>query len=731
MAEESHITQPIRSFGIRIQAVTCKCKIPFYSGTSHFFEPDTSTKQCGTESSLLLCSCGGMALNDKGVTPEAKSENDNNLPMAFMRAHRVKLFEVRQRNSNGFEGHQQSARNLIAVLIPPSILPQAKSEDPSFSFASGQVRGPTNKEEVEFEISSAGSISRIFQRAMRPQIEEQGCRRIGGETEATEEQLREKTMREISGKLVHPALADLRLCGVLDLEHNPISGLSVGSADVLLFEFPEPTLGSDDGRGANPGNLTVFEFAEKISGISIPGVSSALIKTLPISLVQLARSDVTALSLCQSKSPDFLAEIPSCPVCLHRMDSKFIGLLEQRPQNICCCSGCAPSAVAASSSRVASVSICRNKDFLTPWPPPSYCTACRVIDNYVRSAAHGANGLGNAARASDPMPLSLESTLLFSDAMDREAGQLLSESCDVIKCADCGMRQTLWVCLTCGLVACGRYSHAHAVKHHYATKHPYSLELATQRIWAYDQAHFVQRRDCSECPIVNLRPHGVTARDGQSQNSHLLLDFNSRGDYLPTQFTGSPLQSSESQDCATSRRPDQSASKKTLVVGKVYEARLQVALADQAEYYEGEMSHLGAKLSEKNVRGRKVSSIEKEEIDSLQLDILQLENDIARLTIEHLKLQTEEADYRTCCERLLRQQREQNQVVGNIQGRMQGDRKTSELYIEELQQQIWDLDAFLNIQHQASQCSEIKNAKIVMTSSRSSSSTRKKGRRRT
>ena len=57
--------------------------------------------------------------------------------------------------------------------------------------------------------------------------------------------------------------------------------------------------------------------------------------------------------------------------------------------------------------------------------------------------------------------------------------------------------------LTCGFVGCGRYSNKHSVAHFEKTRHPYSLELATLRIWDYrhgEYGGFVQRADLLECP---------------------------------------------------------------------------------------------------------------------------------------------------------------------------------------------------------------------------------------
>lgn len=52
-------------------------------------------------------------------------------------------------------------------------------------------------------------------------------------------------------------------------------------------------------------------------------------------------------------------------------------------------------------------------------------------------------------------------------------------------CEVCETTTNLWICLICANVGCGRYSREHAKKHYQETLHTYSLELATQRVWDY------------------------------------------------------------------------------------------------------------------------------------------------------------------------------------------------------------------------------------------------------
>lgn len=66
-----------------------------------------------------------------------------------------------------------------------------------------------------------------------------------------------------------------------------------------------------------------------------------------------------------------------------------------------------------------------------------------------------------------------------------------------MNCQQCDNRKNLWICVICGFTGCGRYFSRHAVAHYEATRHPYSIEVASQRIWNYNgdsYAHSIIRK---------------------------------------------------------------------------------------------------------------------------------------------------------------------------------------------------------------------------------------------
>jgi BRCA1-associated protein len=132
-------------------------------------------------------------------------------------------------------------------------------------------------------------------------------------------------------------------------------------------------------------------------------------------------------------APPGHTELPSCPVCLERLDERATG------------GGIVTT-------------VCNHQfhsDCLQRWGDTS-CPVCRYC------AGGGGGGRGG-----------------------REG---------TTGCEACGERRDTWLCLICGSAGCGRYTEGqHAVRHWRETGHSYALELATQRVWCYASDCFVHR----------------------------------------------------------------------------------------------------------------------------------------------------------------------------------------------------------------------------------------------
>ncbi|KAJ9151368.1 Zf-UBP-domain-containing protein [Pleurostoma richardsiae] len=158
-----------------------------------------------------------------------------------------------------------------------------------------------------------------------------------------------------------------------------------------------------------------------------------------------------------------LIELPTCPVCLERMDDTT-GLMTIICQHVfhCTC--------------------------LQTWKG-SGCPVCRAT---------------NPIPASDP-----------DNPYSRPFGSgPVSNMCSV-----CDTTDDLWICLICGNVGCGRYKGGHAKEHWKDTAHSFSLELETQHVWDYAGDMWVHRliRDKGDGKVVELPSHGRGAAPPNGQ----------------------------------------------------------------------------------------------------------------------------------------------------------------------------------------------------------------------
>jgi BRCA1-associated protein len=161
-----------------------------------------------------------------------------------------------------------------------------------------------------------------------------------------------------------------------------------------------------------------------------------------------------------------LIELPTCPVCLERMD-ETTGLLTILCQHVfhCAC--------------------------LERWKGTG-CPVCRYTQNSA--------GLGVVAW--------------------RAGGGAVPEDYPT-ECSVCGALENLWVCLICGNLGCGRYDGAHAFAHYEATRHSYAMGIATQHVWDYAGDGYVHRLiqnkadgKLLDLPAVGADPGGRGHRPG-------------------------------------------------------------------------------------------------------------------------------------------------------------------------------------------------------------------------
>ncbi|EHK23925.1 uncharacterized protein TRIVIDRAFT_124034 [Trichoderma virens Gv29-8] len=162
-----------------------------------------------------------------------------------------------------------------------------------------------------------------------------------------------------------------------------------------------------------------------------------------------------------------LVELPTCPVCLERMDETN-GLMTVACSHVfhCTC--------------------------LQRWKGTG-CPVCRFT---------------NPSDERDP-----------SNPYSQPFGGSVSNLCSVCDCAD-----DLWICLICGYLGCGRYKGGHAKDHWKDTAHCFALELETQHVWDYAGDMWVHRliRDKGDGKVVELPGRSNHTANGEGADEDMV-----------------------------------------------------------------------------------------------------------------------------------------------------------------------------------------------------------------
>ncbi|KAJ2820021.1 hypothetical protein GGI24_004613 [Coemansia furcata] len=158
-------------------------------------------------------------------------------------------------------------------------------------------------------------------------------------------------------------------------------------------------------------------------------------------------------------------ELPTCPVCLERLDASASGLLTTLCQHTfhCRC--------------------------LQRWGDGT-CPVCRYTqtspfvdqERFLRTVG-GNSPAATAAQTVPSPPSALAASITATETSNAE------DNC----CSVCGRTGDLWICLVCGTIGCGRYVNGHAKDHFNETQHPYSMELQSQCVWDYIGDGYVHR----------------------------------------------------------------------------------------------------------------------------------------------------------------------------------------------------------------------------------------------
>ncbi|KIJ20810.1 hypothetical protein PAXINDRAFT_174236 [Paxillus involutus ATCC 200175] len=206
---------------------------------------------------------------------------------------------------------------------------------------------------------------------------------------------------------------------------------SMPNRSIAIIKFRQPEEATD--------------FVEAYNGKPFNSMDPETCHVVRVLSVEIDTDDSVSTTIARLGSPQSLTyELPTCPVCLERMDSAVTGLITVPCSHTFHC-------------------MCLSK-----WGD-SRCPVCRYSQTLLSS--HPTSS-GSRSR---PIPFASAATPSMST------------------CADCSSTTNLWICLICGNIGCGRYGRAHAHAHYEKTTHLYALELETQRVWDYASDGYVHR----------------------------------------------------------------------------------------------------------------------------------------------------------------------------------------------------------------------------------------------
>lgn len=100
-------------------------------------------------------------------------------------------------------------------------------------------------------------------------------------------------------------------------------------------------------------------------------------------------------------------------------------------------------------------------------------------------------------------------------------------------CMDCSYEgESLWMCIICGHVACGRYINGHAYDHFVETQHTYAMQLTDNQVWDYAGDNYVNRLLANKADGKPVEIEGAEAfRQAEEKIEAVQLEYT----YLLTQ----------------------------------------------------------------------------------------------------------------------------------------------------------------------------------------------------
>ncbi|SPO28425.1 uncharacterized protein UTRI_04822 [Ustilago trichophora] len=445
---------------------------------------------------------------------------------------------------------------------------------------------------------------------------------------------------------------------------------------MVLIRFRDANDAEDFHKMFNGQPFNAMDPQEICQVVYITSLTVSKYTSLPFSYPTLTNSDPWPLRPPTNTANKPAHELPTCPVCLERMDSSVTGLMTISCQHTFHCS------------------------CLSKWGE-SRCPVCRYSQTGQPSVHHRRR---TPRSSMDPSTPSRDGNV---DADSDAESDVDEPSC----CAVCETQQDLWVCLVCASVGCGRYKQGHAQRHFSETGHLYSLELETQRVWDYAGDGYVHRliQNKADGKLVELpSASSATATPERSRTLPASASYASAMSTSGTKHSGPPADfgrdAHHRQDSETPEHPDvgrasssRPADEKLEAIGLEYSYLLTSQLESQRHFYEDKLDQFQAQLT--SLTGELASlSHKSKQIDSLSLRTATLERDNEVLKKEKEKSDKKAEKATELARTLQRDLHSEREISKGLMEKLEKTKESEEglkAQVVDLQEQVGDLMFFV------------------------------------
>ncbi|XP_060558731.1 BRCA1-associated protein-like [Ruditapes philippinarum] len=265
------------------------------------------------------------------------------------------------------------------------------------------------------------------------------------------------------------------------------------------------------------------------------------------------------------------------------------------------------------------------------------------------------------------------------------------------RCMKCGSQESLWICLICGNIGCGRYVGLHAFRHFQETHHTYAMELGNNKVWDYIGDNYVHR-------LVQNKSDGKLVQVDEGGNPV----ENDKMDALNLEYTYLLTNQLESQRLYFE---DKMEEVEKTVLGKVH------LLEEENLYLAEQCSHLHATLEASN----KEKQLMEKKCNHLQTRLKKALHDLQ-----------EEKEMNKC---LLDNQKVWQKRVTTIESEFKDFTTSKDKEIQELREQLRDVMFYVEAQGKLKNAEgvsqeEIQGSQVVVGASSETSPQNRKTRKK-